>query len=185
MYEEWWQQHPDRFIPLGITYLADAEKAAAEIRRNAARGFVAVTLPERPHKHRVPVDLRRLVGSGHARVRRDRHRDLPARRLVGTRRCRARRARPGRRRRCSGSSRSRRARSGCGRAGRSGIPDLKIAMSEGGLGWVAMLLDRLDFMADRGEYLSNGYWPDGTSCSIATGSTGTTPRRGISMSQRG
>ena len=39
-------------------------------------------------------------------------------------------------------------------------PDLKIAMSEGGLGWVAMLLDRLDFMADRGEYLSNGYGPD-------------------------
>ena len=33
-------------------------------------------------------------------------------------------------------------------------------MSEGGLGWVAMLLDRLDFMADRGEYLSNGYGPD-------------------------
>jgi hypothetical protein len=39
-------------------------------------------------------------------------------------------------------------------------PNLKIAMSEGGLGWVAMLLDRLDFMADRGEYLSNGYGPD-------------------------
>ena len=50
MYEEWWQQYPDRFIPLGITYLADAEKAAAEIRRNAERGFVAVSLPERPHR---------------------------------------------------------------------------------------------------------------------------------------
>ena len=44
MYEEWWQQYPDRFIPLGITYLADAEQAAAEIRRNAERGFVAVSL---------------------------------------------------------------------------------------------------------------------------------------------
>ena len=50
MVEEWWQQHPDRFIPLGITYLADPDQAAAEIRRNAARGFVAVTFPERPHK---------------------------------------------------------------------------------------------------------------------------------------
>ena len=50
MYEEWWQQAPDRFIPLGITYLADAEKAAAEIRRNAERGFVAVSLSERPHR---------------------------------------------------------------------------------------------------------------------------------------
>src|SRR4029078_6263112 len=50
VHEEWWQQHTDRFIPLGITYLADAEKAAAEILRNAERGFVALTLPERPHK---------------------------------------------------------------------------------------------------------------------------------------
>ncbi len=39
-------------------------------------------------------------------------------------------------------------------------PELKIAMSEGGLGWVAMLVDRLDFLVDRSEYLSNGYGPD-------------------------
>ena len=30
-------------------------------------------------------------------------------------------------------------------------PNLKVAMSEGGLGWVAMLLDRFDFMAERGS----------------------------------
>ena len=54
MVEEWWQQHPDRFIPLGITFLADPDKAAAEIRRNAARGVVAVSLPERPHKIGLP-----------------------------------------------------------------------------------------------------------------------------------
>ena len=35
---------------MGITYLADAEQGAAEIRRNAARGFTAVTLPEMPHR---------------------------------------------------------------------------------------------------------------------------------------
>ena len=39
-------------------------------------------------------------------------------------------------------------------------PGLKIAMSEGGLGWVAMLLDRLDFIVDRSEYMSNGYGRD-------------------------
>ena len=33
-------------------------------------------------------------------------------------------------------------------------------MTEGGIGWVAMLLDRLDNIVDRGEYLSNGYGPD-------------------------
>ena len=31
------------------------------------------------------------------------------------------------------------------------------ALCAGGLGWVAMLLDRLDFMTDRGEYMANGY----------------------------
>ena len=32
------------------------------------------------------------------------------------------------------------------------FPDLKIAMSEGGIGWVAMLLDRLDNIVDRSGY---------------------------------
>ena len=31
-------------------------------------------------------------------------------------------------------------------------PDLKIAMSEGGIGWVAMLLDRLDYIVDNSSY---------------------------------
>ena len=32
------------------------------------------------------------------------------------------------------------------------LPDIKIAMSEGGIGWVAMLLDRLDNIVDRSGY---------------------------------
>ena len=32
------------------------------------------------------------------------------------------------------------------------FPTLKIAMSEGGIGWVAMLLDRLDNIIDRSGY---------------------------------
>jgi hypothetical protein len=31
-------------------------------------------------------------------------------------------------------------------------PDVRIAMSEGGIGWVAMLLDRLDNLVDRSGY---------------------------------
>jgi hypothetical protein len=31
-------------------------------------------------------------------------------------------------------------------------PTLKIALSEGGIGWVAMLLDRLDYIVDRSSY---------------------------------
>ena len=49
VHDAWWQPHPDRVIPLGITWLSDPELGAAEIRRNAERGFRAVTLPERPH----------------------------------------------------------------------------------------------------------------------------------------
>jgi hypothetical protein len=39
-------------------------------------------------------------------------------------------------------------------------PELKIAMSEGGIGWVAMLLDRLDNLVDRSGYLAEGYGKD-------------------------
>jgi predicted TIM-barrel fold metal-dependent hydrolase len=46
--EEWAGTHPDRIVPLGITWLADAALGAEEIRRNAARGFTAVSLPEQP-----------------------------------------------------------------------------------------------------------------------------------------
>ncbi len=48
IHEEWWGSYPDRIIPMGITWLPDAAIGAAEIRRNAERGFVAVTLPENP-----------------------------------------------------------------------------------------------------------------------------------------
>ena len=54
LYEAWWQPYPDRIIPCGITFLADPELGAAEIRRNAARGFRSVTLPERPHRIDLP-----------------------------------------------------------------------------------------------------------------------------------
>ena len=49
-HDEWYSAHPHRIVPMGITYLADAEQGAEEIRRNAARGFTAVTLPEMPHR---------------------------------------------------------------------------------------------------------------------------------------
>ena len=49
-FDEWYSPHPDRMVPMGITYLADPEQGAQEIRRNAARGFTAVTLPEMPHR---------------------------------------------------------------------------------------------------------------------------------------
>ena len=53
-FEEWYSRAPERIVPMRITYLGDADQAAAEIRRNAARGFVAVTLPEQPHRIGLP-----------------------------------------------------------------------------------------------------------------------------------
>ncbi|MGQ0832919.1 MAG: amidohydrolase family protein [Microthrixaceae bacterium] len=154
VHDEWWQPHPDRIIPLGITWLSDPEVGAEEIRRNAARGFRSVTLPERPHQIGLPsifsdywepilracaetdtvVSLH--VGSSGLG-------DFPpdcgaaimplAATLFGQLSLTA-----------------------CTEWLWSGwparIPGLKVAMSEGGIGWVAMLLDRLDNIVDRSGY---------------------------------
>ena len=54
IFEEWHGCYPDRIVPLGVTFLSDPEKGAAEIRRNAKRGFTAVTMPEQPHRQGLP-----------------------------------------------------------------------------------------------------------------------------------
>lgn len=46
--EEWAGSYPNRIIPNQIAWLHDPVVAAEEIRRNAARGFHAVTFPESP-----------------------------------------------------------------------------------------------------------------------------------------
>ncbi len=46
--EEWAGAHPERIIPLQLPWLADASVAADEVRANAERGFKAVSFPEFP-----------------------------------------------------------------------------------------------------------------------------------------
>lgn len=152
LYEDWWQPYPDRIIPCGITYLTDPELGAAEIRRNAERGFRSVTLPERPHRIGLPsifsgywdpmlaacqetgtvVSLH--VGSSGMP---DMPADGPLLQLGAT---------------LFGQM----SLTACAEWLWSGIPvrfpDLRIAMSEGGIGWVAMLLDRLENVVDRSGY---------------------------------
>lgn len=60
LHEEWCGPYPDRLVPCGITYLANPSLGAAEIYRNARRGFRAVVLPGRPHRRGLP-----SVFSGH------------------------------------------------------------------------------------------------------------------------
>ena len=153
LYEAWYLPHPDRIVPLGITFLSDPELAASEIKRNAERGFTSVTLPERPHE----IGLPSLWDRAHwdpiiaAVVETDTVISLH----VGS----------------SGLTQAPRGapalQLGATLFGQLSLtacaewlwstyplkyPDLKIAMSEGGIGWVAMLLDRLDNIVDRSRY---------------------------------
>ena len=52
--EVWAGTHPGRIIPLQLPWLLDPEVAAQEIRRNAERGFRAVSFTESPDKMDLP-----------------------------------------------------------------------------------------------------------------------------------
>jgi predicted TIM-barrel fold metal-dependent hydrolase len=52
--EEWAGPYPDRIIPLQITWLKDPKIAAADIRANAERGFKALSFPESPRHLDLP-----------------------------------------------------------------------------------------------------------------------------------
>jgi predicted TIM-barrel fold metal-dependent hydrolase len=160
LYEAWWQPYPDRIIPCGITFLADPERGAAEIRRNAERGFRSVTLPERPHRIGLPsifsgywdpivaaceeteTVISLHVGSSGMP---DMAPDSPMVALGAT---------------LFGQM----SLSACAEWIWSGLParypGIDIAMSEGGIGWVAMLLDRLDNIVERSGY-GRDYDPTG------------------------
>ena len=58
--DEWCGSHPGRFIPCGILPLFDVDRAAAEVRRLAAKGCHAVTFSENPEALKMP-----SIHSGH------------------------------------------------------------------------------------------------------------------------
>ena len=152
LFEEWYSPYPTRIIPLGITFLTDPEAGAAEIHRNAERGFRSVTLPERPHRLGLPslfldywepiiracaetdtVISLHVASSGMA----DHPEGCPNLQVGAT---------------LFGQL----SLTACAEWLWSGwplrYPNLKIAMSEGGIGWVAMLIDRLNNIIDRSGY---------------------------------
>ncbi len=152
LYEDWHSPFPERIVPLGITFLSDPEKGAEEIRRNAARGFTAVTMPEQPHQQGLPAVfdpswepiiracaetgtvLNLHVGSsGFAKM----PPGAPMMELGAT-------------------MFQAMAFQSCAEWLWSGwparYPELKIAMSEGGIAWVAGLIDRVDNIMARSGY---------------------------------
>jgi predicted TIM-barrel fold metal-dependent hydrolase len=153
IHDEWLQPFPDRFIGLGVAYLADPQQAADEIRRNAARGFTTVSMPERPHKLGLPSLWDRdhwdpIIAAC------DETDTVISIHVASSGGYEGPPGGPG-------------LQLGATLFGQLSLaasaewlwseypvkhPDLKIAMSEGGIGWVAMLLDRLDNIIDRSGY---------------------------------
>jgi predicted TIM-barrel fold metal-dependent hydrolase len=146
--DEWAGTHPDRIIACQVTWLRDPGVAADEIRRNAERGFTAVTFPDNPERLGFP-----SLHTGHWDP------FLRACEETGTVIC----IHVG---------------SNGGLVGTASdapldavtvlfpvnsimtavdwlfslrpvkFPDLRIVLSEGGIGWVPMLMDRLAFCVD-------------------------------------
>jgi predicted TIM-barrel fold metal-dependent hydrolase len=152
LFEAWHGPYPDRIVPLGITYLRDPELGAEEIRRNAKRGFTAVTMPEQPHRQELPPIFHRCwepivracaetgtvlnlhVGSsGFPQM-------PPGAPLLEL----------------GATLFQAMAFESCAEWLWSGwaarYPELKIAMSEGGIGWAAGLIDRVDNIMARSGY---------------------------------
>ncbi len=153
LYNEWYLPYPERIIPGGITYLGDSQLAAEEIHRNAARGFTSVTLPERPHAIDLPSLWDRDFWDPIIQACADT--DTVISLHVGS---------AGMYPTPPGSPVMQIGATMFGQLSLGAatewlwseypvkFPNLKIAMSEGGIGWVPMLLDRLDNIIDRSGY---------------------------------
>jgi predicted TIM-barrel fold metal-dependent hydrolase len=157
-HDVWAGTYPDRIIPLQITWLNDPALAAEEVRRNAERGFKALSFPENPHHIGLPsmytahwdpllaaceeTDTVVCLHTGSAAWSAGQTPGaplelsttlFPVNGVVATADWLWARI-PLR------------------------FPELNIALSEGGIGWVPMLLDRLDYVMAHSGVGGAGVW---------------------------
>ena len=145
MVEEWCGDSGGRLLPLCIIPLWDAEKAAAEVRRNAARGVRAVCFSEIPPHLGLPEHPQRVLGSRSSRPAR---RPAPSSACTSGRRPRCRPPRPTLRWRWRPRSASatpcRRCATSSSPASSSASRRSMLAYSEGQIGWLPYILERAD-----------------------------------------
>jgi len=156
----WAGTYPDRIIPIQLPWLSDPVIAAEEIRRNAERGFRAVTFPEYPAKLGLPsintehwdpffaaceeTETVVAIHTGSGRWSPTSNDDGPRTVKVALFPINAAVC--------------------CVEFLFAQIPvrfpNIKIALAEGGIGWVPMLLDRLEYMDEHAGAFGNNWAGD-------------------------
>ena len=142
--DEWCAAYPGRFLPLAILPIWDVDACVAEVRRCAAKGFRAVSFPETPYVLGLPsfytdhwdpvlkalvdydVALCLHIGAAFQLMQRPEEAPLDQRIILSPQLSAV----------------------ACTDLIIGGVftrfPDLRVAMSEGGIGWIPFLLDRMD-----------------------------------------
>ena len=142
--DEWAAAYPDRFIPLGIVPMWDAELAAAEVRRLGKKGCRSISFLETPHVQGFPsflsghwdpmltaicdegMVLSLHIGAGFEVIRRPEEAPIDHLMVLA----------------CQISAIT--AQDLLFGPTLRTFPDLKVALSEGGIGWIPFYFDRID-----------------------------------------
>jgi predicted TIM-barrel fold metal-dependent hydrolase len=139
-HDVWAGTYPERMIPLQLVWLRDPEIAADDVRRNADRGFKAITFPESMNNLGLP-----SVHTDHWDPL------LRACEETGTVVC---------------------MHTGSGQIAPPTSPESPLeqstSLSEGGIGWVPMFLDRLDYIMEHSASGMANAWDDGSASSEDT-----------------
>ena len=155
--DEWCGTYPGRFIPLGIVPMWDVEAATAEVRRIAKKGCRSISFLETPHVQGFPsflsgywdpmlaalseenMVLSLHIGAGFAVIRRPE--EAPVDHLMVLA--------------CQISAIT--AQDLLFGPTLRRFPDLKVALSEGGIGWIPFYFDRIDRHFHNQEWLHSDF----------------------------